>query len=111
MAVDSAAPRSSAGGEALLFPADGGKNEIAPVMAMVGGKPAAEVIEDHGGSPSGREAGSTPPWWRQWFAATGVTRAAVPHAPGLSLDSQVVEGAAALAGQGVALLNAISGPG
>lgn len=44
-------------------------------------------------------------WWSLWLDAAGVAKG-----PGLSgglqLDSQVVEGAAALAGQGVALLNA-----
>lgn len=44
-------------------------------------------------------------WWQSWFAAAGVVVASGDQA-GLHLDSQVVEGAAALAAQGVALLNA-----
>lgn len=43
-------------------------------------------------------------WWRLWFDAAGVT-AGGGDRPGLQLDSQIVEGAAALAGQGVALLD------
>lgn len=45
-------------------------------------------------------------WWPLWFEAAGVT-ASASTTPGLSLDSQVVEGAAAMAGQGFALLNAL----
>ncbi len=44
-------------------------------------------------------------WWALWFAAAGVS-AGPSQGGGLQLDSQVVEGAAAIAGQGVALLNA-----
>lgn len=45
-------------------------------------------------------------WWTSWFEAAGVPdSAAAPRRGGLQLDSQIVEGAAALAGQGVALLN------
>ncbi len=44
-------------------------------------------------------------WWALWFAAAGVTTGP-PQRGGLQLDSQIVEGAAAIAGQGVALLNA-----
>ena len=44
-------------------------------------------------------------WWAYWLDAAGVALGEAPHA-GLQLDSQVIEGAAALAGQGVALLNA-----
>nr|WP_310523067.1 transcriptional regulator GcvA [Polymorphobacter sp.] len=43
-------------------------------------------------------------WWHLWFDAAGVVRGETPHG-GLQLDSQVIEGAAAIAGQGVALLN------
>ncbi|KPF76408.1 LysR family transcriptional regulator [alpha proteobacterium AAP81b] len=43
-------------------------------------------------------------WWQLWFDAAGLP-AASPRRGGLQLDSQVVEGAAALAGQGLALLN------
>ncbi|WP_426168569.1 transcriptional regulator GcvA [Sandarakinorhabdus sp. DWP1-3-1] len=44
-------------------------------------------------------------WWQLWFDAAGVP-AGNSNRAGLQLDSQVVEGAAALAAQGVALLNA-----
>lgn len=44
-------------------------------------------------------------WWQSWFTAAGVVAAGGDQA-GLHLDSQVIEGAAALAAQGVALLNA-----
>ncbi len=46
----------------------------------------------------------TDAWWQTWFDAAGVAAAVGDHT-GLHLDSQVVEGAAALAAQGVALLN------
>jgi LysR family glycine cleavage system transcriptional activator len=42
-------------------------------------------------------------WWQIWFDAAGIARGG--GGGGLQLDSQVIEGAAALAGQGVALLN------
>ena len=44
-------------------------------------------------------------WWTVWFEAAGIANAA-PARGGLRLDSQVIEGAATLAGQGIALLNA-----
>lgn len=45
-------------------------------------------------------------WWRQWFNAAGVAPAAAVERRGsLLLDSQVIEGASAIAGNGVALLN------
>lgn len=44
-------------------------------------------------------------WWTVWFAAAGVAMGDV-QGGGLTLDSQMVEGAAALAGQGMSLLNA-----
>jgi len=43
-------------------------------------------------------------WWQLWFDAADVVRGDTLRG-GLQLDSQVIEGAAALAGQGVALLN------
>ena len=43
-------------------------------------------------------------WWERWFALAGVT-APDASAPGLRLDSQVFDGNAALAGQGVAMLS------
>ncbi|CAN5150943.1 transcriptional regulator GcvA [soil metagenome] len=44
-------------------------------------------------------------WWGEWFSDMGVEpdRAAGP--PEIALDSQVMEGRAAIAGQGVAILN------
>ena len=44
-------------------------------------------------------------WWRQWFETAGVTAPAAERRGALLLDSQVIEGASALAGNGVALLN------
>jgi LysR family glycine cleavage system transcriptional activator len=44
-------------------------------------------------------------WWGLWFDAAGVV-AGPPQGGGLQMDSQIIEGPAALAGQGVALLNA-----
>lgn len=44
-------------------------------------------------------------WWPIWFEAAGVAPCG-GRGGGLQLDSQIIEGAAALAGQGVALLNA-----
>ena len=46
------------------------------------------------------------PWWLVWFEAAGVVAADVPARRGsLLLDSQVIEGATALAGGGIALLS------
>ena len=46
------------------------------------------------------------PWWSFWFDAAGVAAEGTPAPRGaLMLDSQVIEGASALAGHGVALLN------
>ncbi|QXQ07178.1 transcriptional regulator GcvA [Sphingosinicellaceae bacterium] len=42
-------------------------------------------------------------WWPLWFAAVGL--APDPQRAGLRLDSQVIEGAAAIAGQGIAILS------
>ena len=44
-------------------------------------------------------------WWRQWFALAGVATDDLEARPGIRLDSQQVEGRAALAGQGVAMLS------
>lgn len=43
-------------------------------------------------------------WWGRWFAQMGVADAP-PPAAGIRLDSQTAEGAAALSGQGVAMLD------
>ncbi|MFN3797032.1 MAG: LysR substrate-binding domain-containing protein, partial [Sphingobium yanoikuyae] len=44
-------------------------------------------------------------WWHEWFAAMGVEADPADGPPGIALDSQVMEGRAAIAGQGVAILN------
>ncbi|MFB0872233.1 MULTISPECIES: transcriptional regulator GcvA [unclassified Sphingobium] len=44
-------------------------------------------------------------WWHEWFAAMGVEDDPAVGPPGIALDSQVMEGRAAIAGQGVAILN------
>ena len=44
-------------------------------------------------------------WWEEWFAAMGLDREGGSPRPGIALDSQVMEGRAAIAGQGVAILN------
>lgn len=44
-------------------------------------------------------------WWLLWLSQTGVEPHPLPRAPGVRLDSQVMEGNAAIAGQGVAILN------
>jgi LysR family transcriptional regulator, glycine cleavage system transcriptional activator len=43
-------------------------------------------------------------WWTRWFNGVGVADIK-PAKPGIRLDSQLMEGTAALAGQGVAILN------
>ncbi|OHT18440.1 transcriptional regulator GcvA [Edaphosphingomonas haloaromaticamans] len=43
-------------------------------------------------------------WWIDWFAAKGIDVAEAPHRPSIRLDSQAIEGAAAVAGQGFAIL-------
>ena len=46
-------------------------------------------------------------WWQRWFqAATGASQPE-PATPGIRLDSQILEGNAAIGGQGVAILNPI----
>jgi LysR family transcriptional regulator, glycine cleavage system transcriptional activator len=44
------------------------------------------------------------PWWTHWLREAGVTVPDGPPRAGIRLDSQAQEGAAAMAGQGVALL-------
>ena len=44
------------------------------------------------------------PWWAVWLAEAGVALPAGPIRLGMRLDSQAHEGAAAMAGQGVAML-------
>lgn len=44
-------------------------------------------------------------WWHEWFAAMAVEGDGDTLPPGIALDSQVMEGRAAMAGQGVAIVN------
>jgi len=44
-------------------------------------------------------------WWHEWFAGVGVEADGKALPPGIALDSQVMEGRAAMAGQGVAIVN------
>ncbi len=44
-------------------------------------------------------------WWHEWFAAMGVQADPADGPPGIALDSQVMEGRTAIAGQGIAILN------
>jgi LysR family glycine cleavage system transcriptional activator len=44
------------------------------------------------------------PWWGQWFEAAGVGPVGLAERPRSSMGSQAYEGAAAIAGQGVAIL-------
>lgn len=43
-------------------------------------------------------------WWRDWFSAMGVESHGPSARPALALDSQAMEGRAAMAGQGVAIV-------
>lgn len=43
-------------------------------------------------------------WWKQWFAAAGVTQHAGVRHPAIRLDSQQMEGNAAIAGHGVGMM-------
>ena len=43
-------------------------------------------------------------WWQQWFALAGVVVDDLEARPGVRLDSQQIEGRAAVAGQGVGIL-------
>ena len=45
-------------------------------------------------------------WWNRWFAHAGITEPRPPQT-GIRLDSQTIEGSAAVAGQGVAILNPV----
>jgi LysR family glycine cleavage system transcriptional activator len=44
-------------------------------------------------------------WWDEWFAAMEAPLEGGASRPGIALDSQVMEGRAAMAGQGVAIVN------
>jgi len=44
-------------------------------------------------------------WWKTWFAAVGGGEQAATPQGGIRLDSQIMEGNAAIAGQGAAILN------
>ncbi len=44
------------------------------------------------------------PWWRRWFEAAGVTDFALDDKPRSQLGAQTLDAAAAMAGQGVAIL-------
>jgi LysR family glycine cleavage system transcriptional activator len=44
-------------------------------------------------------------WWHEWFAAMGLENDGAGRPNSIALDSQVLEGRAALAGQGIAILN------
>lgn len=44
-------------------------------------------------------------WWHEWFAAMHVEAGEAHAIPGIALDSQVMEGRAAMAGQGIAIVN------
>jgi LysR family glycine cleavage system transcriptional activator len=48
--------------------------------------------------------GATDPWWVTWFAAAGVPDPRLSDRPDIRLGSQQLEGSAAMAGQGVAIL-------
>ena len=43
-------------------------------------------------------------WWKQWFSAAGIAEADGQGRPGIRLDSQAMEGNAAIAGHGVGML-------
>ncbi|AWM87199.1 transcriptional regulator GcvA [Microvirga sp. 17 mud 1-3] len=45
------------------------------------------------------------PWWQDWFTAAGVSCVDLSSRPDFSLGAQQFEGMAAMAGQGVALIN------
>ncbi|MGE5721951.1 MAG: transcriptional regulator GcvA [Sphingomonadales bacterium] len=46
-------------------------------------------------------------WWRRWFERAGIAAPAEPEGAGIWFDSQVIEGNAALAGHGAAMLTPI----
>jgi LysR family glycine cleavage system transcriptional activator len=45
------------------------------------------------------------PWWKLWFAAAGVAGDGERSGRGIRLDTQVAEGMAAIAGQGIGMLS------
>jgi LysR family transcriptional regulator, glycine cleavage system transcriptional activator len=49
--------------------------------------------------------GPTDPWWQQWFEAAGLGLVDLSNRPDDALGTQQFEGLAAMAGQGVALVN------
>jgi LysR family glycine cleavage system transcriptional activator len=49
--------------------------------------------------------GSGDPWWGEWFEAAGLPNVDLPDRRGPTLHTQQFEGMAAMAGQGVALVN------
>jgi LysR family glycine cleavage system transcriptional activator len=49
--------------------------------------------------------GPTDPWWQQWFEAAGLGPVDLSDRPDDALGTQQFEGLAAMAGQGVALVN------
>jgi LysR family glycine cleavage system transcriptional activator len=49
-------------------------------------------------------------WWKQWFAAAGVAENEGPRPPSIRLDSQQMEGHAALAGHGIGMLTPLLWP-
>jgi LysR family glycine cleavage system transcriptional activator len=47
------------------------------------------------------------PWWPLWFRAAGVDAGDIAARPGIRLDSQAEEGAAVMAGHGIALMSPV----
>lgn len=47
----------------------------------------------------------TDPWWERWYEGVGDGAKARAPSGGIRLDSQIMEGNAAIAGQGIAILN------
>ena len=47
------------------------------------------------------------PWWKRWMERAGISEAEAPRTSGIWLDSQVMEGSAAMAGHGVAMMSPI----
>lgn len=67
-------------------------------------------LERHGGSLAPQDLLNMPQlsprdeWWSHWLREAGVDAPQTPRRVGIELDSQAQEGAAAMAGQGVAML-------
>lgn len=67
-------------------------------------------LERHGGTLQPADLLRLPqisphdPWWAHWLREAGVDVPDGPPRPGIRLDSQAQEGAAAMAGQGIAML-------